>query len=380
MNATHRCWVEVNLDALRENLAWIRHRVGPGVKILTVVKADAYGHGLKHIATLLMQSGTDMFGVATLAEARAIRAVGRGWPVLMLGALLAEEFEPAVRDQVRATLSTPDEAQRLSDVAVRLRKKAVVHVKVDTGMGRLGAPVGGAAALVRLVGALPGLELEGLYSHYASAEEDMAFSREQAARFRAVLEEASADGGRVPLVHMNNSAGLLHEPATTFDMVRPGLLVYGILPEGGRIEASGLRRKLQPALEWRARVALVKEVPRGTPLSYGGMFIAPRRMRVATVTAGYGDGYLRSGSGRAEVLVRGHRCAVLGRITMDQLLADVSGVEGTMAGDEVVLLGAQGRQRISAAELAAWCGTIPWEVITAIHHRVPRIYRGGHAA
>ncbi len=380
MNAMHRCWVEVNLDALRENLAWIRHRVGPVVKILTVVKADAYGHGLKQIAALLMQSGTDMFGVANLAEARAIRAVGRGWPVLMLGALLPEELEPAMRDQVRATLSTPEEARRLSEVAVRLRKKAVVHVKVDTGMGRLGAPVGEAAALAALERELPGLELEGLYSHYASAEDDAAFAAEQARCFRDALEAVSAGGGEVPLVHMNNSAALLHEAGTMFDMVRPGLLVYGISPGGARVEESGLKRKLQPALEWRARVALVKEVSRGTRLSYGGTFVAPRRMRVATVTAGYGDGYLRSGSGRVEVLVRGGRCAVLGRITMDQLLADVSAVDGAAAGDDVVLLGEQDRQRITASDLAEWCGTIPWEIVTAIHHRVPRIYRGGHAA
>ena len=380
MNTPHRCWAEVDLNALRENLAWIRHRVGPTTKILTVVKADAYGHGLKQIAALLMQSGTDIFGVANLAEARAVRSVGKGWPVLMLGALLPEEFEPAVRDKVRVTVSTLAEAHALSGVATRLRLKAVVHLKVDTGMGRLGVSVDGAVSLAAAVQALPGIELEGIYTHYASAEDDAAFSQEQSKRFRAVLDVLKAGGTNLSLVHANNSAALLHQPETNHGMVRPGLLVYGVVPEGRRTEASGLRRWLKPALTWKARVALVKEIPKGTSLSYGRTFIAPRRMRVATLTVGYGDGYLRSGSNRAEVLLHGKRCRVLGRITMDQMMVDVTRVDAAVASDEAVLIGRQGSHDITAGELAAWCGTIPWEALTAISHRVPRVYRGGQAA
>lgn len=380
MITPHRCWAEIDLNALRENLAWLRHRVGPEVKILTVVKADAYGHGLKQIAALLMQSGTDMFGVANLTEARAIRSVGKGWPVLMLGALLPDEMEPAVRDGLRATISTADEARALSDVATRLRRRAIAHLKVDTGMGRLGCPPTDAPALARLLAGLPGVELEGLYTHYAAAEDDAEFSRTQAARFGEVLQELRDAGQNVSLVHANNSAALLHQPETTFNMVRPGLLVYGVVPVGQRNDDSGLQRHLQPALAWKTRVTLVKEIPRGTSLSYGRTFAAARRMRVATIAAGYGDGYLRAGSGHAEVLIRGHRCRVLGRITMDQMIADVSRVAGAAIGDEVALIGSQGREIISATDVAQWCGTIPWEVLTAIHHRVPRVYRGGQAS
>jgi alanine racemase len=380
VNAAHRCWAEVDLDALRGNLAWIRHRVGPDVKILTVVKADAYGHGLKQIAALLMQSGTDIFGVANLAEAQAIRGVGRGWPILMLGACLPGEIELAARDDVRPTISALAEAKAFSAAASRLHKTLPVHIKVDTGMGRLGVKAGEAAELVRAVRALPGLKFEGLYTHYASAEDDAKFSREQARRFQRLLVELAAAGVRVPLVHANNSAALWHEPETTFNLVRPGLLVYGVLPLGRRADLSMLQNYFRPGLSWRCRVSLVKEISQGACLSYGRSFIAPRKMRVATLTAGYGDGYLRAASNRAEVLIGGRRCRVLGRITMDQMLADVTRVRGVAAGDEVVLLGRQKDEVVSAGELAAWCGTIPWEVLTNITYRVPRIYRGGQAS
>ena len=187
-------------------------------------------------------------------------------------------------------------------------------------------------------------------------------------------------GITIPLVHANNSAALLHEPGTMFDLVRPGLLVYGILAKGKRADTSILQKYFQPALSWKCRVSLVKDVPRGASVSYGRTFVAPRKLRVATLTAGYGDGYLRTASNRAEVLIHGRRCRVLGRVTMDQILADVSGLKRVAPGDEAVLIGRQGKNVITAGELAEWCGTIPWEVLTNITYRVPRIYRGGQAA
>ena len=380
MNTSHRCWAEVDLNALRGNLAWIRHRVGPDVKILTVVKADAYGHGLKQIAALLMQSGTDIFGVANLAEAQAVRSVGKGWPVLMLGALLPDEIETAVHDSVRPTISALDEAETINSAALRRKKVVPVHLKVDTGMGRLGVRAEDALKLIRQIQELPGLFLEGLYTHYASAEDDADFSNEQGAAFRKIAESAAAAGVQIPHVHANNSAALLHQSDTTFSLVRPGLLVYGILPEGKRADVSALRKFFQPALSLKCRVGFVKVIPKGTSLSYGRTFITPRKMRIATLTAGYGDGYLRAGSNRAEVLIHGKRCRVLGRITMDQTLVDVSKVSDTKPGDEAVLIGAQGRESITASELAEWCGTIPWEVLTAITYRVPRLYRGSQAS
>ncbi|MCI0748043.1 MAG: alanine racemase [Verrucomicrobia subdivision 3 bacterium] len=374
----YRCWAEIDLDALRENLAWIRHRVGPNVKIMTVVKADAYGHGLKQIAALLMQSGTDVFGVANLAEAQAIRSVGRGWPILMLGACLPFEAETAVREDVMATVSTYDEARRFSEAASRLGRPADIHIKVDTGMGRLGATPHEVLDLWKRLEGLPGLRIRGFYTHFASAEDDPSFTRAQKLRFRRLL--AKAPHQSLDYLHANNSAALLFEQDTHLNTVRPGLLVYGILPEGNRRIRSELQHQVRPALSWKCRVSLVKEITRGTALSYGRSFVAPRPMRVATLTAGYGDGYLRAGSNRARVLIGGEYCRVLGRITMDQTIIDVSRLPQVQSGDEAVLIGRQGSRQITVNQLAGWCRTIPWEILTAITARVPRIYTGSQAS
>jgi alanine racemase len=380
MIKSYRCWAEVDLDALRGNLAWLRHRVGPEVKLLTVVKADAYGHGLKQIAALLMQSGTDIFGVANLQEAHVIRSVGRGWPILMLGACLPDEVERLVRDDVRATISTFEEARVLAEAGRKLGRPIVVHIKIDTGMGRLGIEPDAAPACIEQMRTLPGLILEGIYTHYASAEDDPAFSARQARAFGQVLEAVRARGIELPLVHANNSAAVLHQPATMGNVVRPGLLVYGILPRGRRRLNGANAWPLRPALSFKCRVGLIKTVAAGSRLSYGGAFVALQPLRVATVTAGYGDGYLRAASGQARVLINGRRCRVVGRITMDQMLVDVTRAGAVAAGDEVVLMGAQGKETIQAEEVARWAGTIPWEVLTAITYRVPRVYRGGQAA
>ena len=380
MKNSFRCWAEVDLEALRENLAWLRHRVGPQVKIMTVVKADAYGHGLKQIAALLMQSGTDIFGVANLAEAHAIRSVGKGWPVLMLGACLPDEVEHALRDGVMPTISSLAEAKWFSRAATSLHKTVAVHLKVDTGMGRLGVAPAKALGLIRQLAGLPAIKVTGLYTHYASAEDDADFSRTQRKRFERLIEQLVPENIAVPLIHANNSGALLYEPGTSFDLVRPGLLVYGVVPPGKRPLAAALQKNLRPALSLKCCVSLVKEIPRGTSLSYGCSFVAPRKLKVATLTAGYGDGYMRSGSNQSQVLIGGRRCAVLGRITMDQMIVDVSRVPRVKSGDEVVLIGRQGDDEITVGELAVWCGTVPWEILTNISYRVPRIYRGGQAA
>lgn len=372
MRAPHRCWAEVDLDALRENLVWIRHRAGPRVKVITVVKADAYGHGLKPIAGLLMQSGTDIFGVANLAEAQAIRSVGKGWPVLMLGACLPDEVEWAVRDDVMPTISGVEEAEHFGAAARKAGKSLNVHVKIDTGMGRLGASPAAALEVIRAVKSCVSLKLQGIYTHFASVEDDAKGSRRQIETFKRVLSDIKAAGIRVPLVHANNSGALLLERSSMFNAVRPGLLVFGIVPPGLRRLAASVR----PALSWKCRVTILRDARAGTPLSYGGTFVASQAMRVATLSAGYGDGYLRGGSNRAQVMIRGHRCPIVGRITMDQMLADVSHIPGAQKGDEVTLIG----DGISTNEVADWAGTIPWEVLTAITYRVPRVYRGSRAA
>lgn len=377
---SYRCWAEVDFAALRGNLAWIRHRVGKKVKILSVVKADAYGHGLKQTAALLMQSGTDIFGVANLTEAQSIRIVGRGWPILMLGACLPDEVDAAVRDDVMPTISSLGEAQAFNAAAAKQRKRMAVHIKVDTGMGRLGVAANDAEALLERVAALDHLSLDGLYTHYSSAEDDAEFSARQRECFERVVATLRGKNCLPPLIHANNSAALLHEPRSIYNTIRPGLLVYGVVPPGMRRVSPTLKKHIQPVLALKCRVSFVKEIPKGAAVSYGRAFIAPKRMRMATLTAGYGDGYPRSASNRAHMLVGGKRCRVLGRVTMDQTLVDVSALPKVRPGDEAVLIGRQRSEEITATELAAWCGTVPWEILTNITYRVPRIYRGGHAS
>ncbi len=379
MNKVYRCWAEIDLNALHGNLAWIRHRVGSQVRIITVVKADAYGHGLRQIAGLLMQSGTDLFGVANLAEAAAIRSVGKGWPILMLGACLPEEVEVAVNDQVMPTISSIEEAKSFSNTATRLKKTGSLHVKIDTGMGRLGVAVAQARELIELVGRLPALKLAGVYTHYSAVEEDARFSRQQLRRFATALGPLLQDQ-KIGCVHVNNSAAVLFEPRSVYNAVRPGLLVYGIMPSCSRRIPPLLEKNLQPALSWKSRISFLKTVPTKTPLSYGRAFTTRKTTRVATVSAGYGDGYLRAASNRARVLIHGARCHVLGRITMDQMLVDVTRIPDAAVGDEVVLIGRQAKDEIHANDLAAWAGTIPWEVLTNITCRVPRIYFGRQAS
>jgi alanine racemase len=377
---SYRCWAEVDLNALQQNLNQIRNWVGPEKKILTVVKADAYGHGLKQIAAVLMQGGTDLFGVANLAEARAIRSVGRGWPILMLGACLPSEVEAAVRDDVMPTISTIQEAEQFSSCAVGQKKTVTAQLKVDTGMGRLGILPGETAPLLDAIDRLPGLAVQGLLTHYSSSEDDAAFSRRQRKTFQALVQSLSARGRRFKWLHMQSTGGLLHEPDDVCNAVRPGLLVYGIIPPGQRATPVALNSRFCPALSWKCRVSLVREVPKGTPVSYGHTFTTRRASRLAIIAAGYADGYFRSASNRAKVLIQGRPCPVVGRVTMDQTVVDTSNLAQVEAGDEVVLLGKQGEQEITANQLAKWCRTIPWEILTSITYRVPRIYKGHSAA
>jgi alanine racemase len=376
----YRCWAEVDLNALRQNLARIRVLAGPDKQILTVVKADAYGHGLRQIAAVLMRSGADVFGVANLSEAGAIRAVGKGWPILMLGACLPYEVELAIRDDVMPTISTIEEAKLFSAAAAKLGRTVSAHVKIDTGMGRLGAPVGEGLSLLKEIDELPAVHVRGLYTHYSSAENDAAFTRRQKKMFAAFAEACALEGRTFQWLHASNSGALLLEQDHLCNTVRPGLLVYGIVPEGKRQGPPEIAGSFHPALSWKCRVSLVRNVPAGLPISYGRSFVTRQRMRVATITAGYGDGYLRAASNRASVLVSGRRCAVLGRVTMDQMVVDVTGAGHVEPGQEVVLIGRQQDEQITADELAAWCDTVPWEILTNITYRVPRIYRGEHAA
>jgi alanine racemase len=379
----YRCWVEVDLDAIRHNVAAIRRRVGPKVKLMAVVKADAYGHGLAQVGGALMQCGVDAFAVANLSEALALRQIGgSGWPILLFGSALPFEVGKMIEQNITPTISTLDEAHLFEAEARQHGKTLDVQVEVDTGMGRVGLWHDEAAGNVFRMGVLRHLNVMGLYTHFPSADEDLDETRRELGLFQKVAQQLEGNGLKVPLLHAANSAAVLNLPEAALNMVRPGLLLYGITPNSPNTSTPQQTNEFLPALAFKARVAYVKQVAAGRTVSYGQTFTAKKAMKIATVTAGYADGFSRHLSSKAYVLINGTRCRVVGRVTMDQIMVDVTALKNVQCGDEVVFIGRQEDGQITASEVASWEDTIAWEVLCGITKtaRVPRVYRGIAAA
>jgi alanine racemase len=369
--ATLRSWVEVDLAAIRRNVAALTSIAGPAVKLMAVVKANAYGHGATAVVGALAES-VAMFGVANLTEAEEIFPHAKGTPIFLLGGTLPSEHAAIVRRGFIPIVSSFGEAEQYAAHASGGRVK--VHFAVDTGMGRLGVWEQDAVETARRIVALPGIEITGISSHLPVADQDAAFTAEQLARFHSLVARLRAVGLRDAAVHVENSAGLLAFPNLAGAIARPGLALYGEspLPE--------FHSKLERALTWKTRVLLVRDFGKGRGVSYGRTFITPGPMRVATLAVGYADGYPRQLSGKgAAVLIGGKRCAILGRVTMDQIMADVTAVDAA-SGDEAVLLGAQGEGMIPAGEIASLAGTIAWDIFAGIGRRVTRLHRNGDAS
>ncbi|HEX3729986.1 MAG TPA: alanine racemase [Opitutaceae bacterium] len=368
-----RCWAEIDLAALGRNLKLIRSALPPRMKYVAVVKADAYGHGLPQAAAHLMHAGADLFAVANVTEAASLRELGPGWPILVLGPLLPEEDRILAEYDLAATVSAPEEAVRLEEAGRAAGRRIAVHLKIDTGMGRLGVWHEEAAALYGHIMAAPHLQLAGVYTHFASPDEDAAFTAEQRRRFLAALAGFPGFDPASLFVHADNSAGIETMPgASPFNAVRVGLLQFGILPRPGSLLVSV---RTEPVFSFRTRLGLVKRLPRGTTISYGRTRALGRDSAVAILCAGYADGLPRAVSNRAQVLIRGRRCDVLGRVTMDQTVVDVTDLPGAACGDEAVLIGRQGEEEISVSEFSRWADTIPWETLCSITKRVPRVYK-----
>ncbi len=361
-------WIEVDLDAIANNLRLTRALVGPHVRIMATLKADAYGHGALRVARTLAQAGAWGFALATLGEAVALRDGGVDAPLLILGYTPTWQVREAIRRGIRLVVFDAHMAREVSVAAQELQFDAMVHVKVDTGMARLGAKPADALELIQLLHTLPGIHVEGVFTHLATADSaDEQFTREQLQRFASVLQQLSAAGLRPPLVHAANSAAILRFPAAHYDLVRPGIALYGLAPSAETPLPAGFR----PALSFKTEVAQVKTLPPDTPISYGRTFVTVRESLIATIPVGYADGFRRSPSWRF-VLVRGRRVPIVGRVAMDYAMLDVTDVPEVCVGDEVVLIGTQGTERITADEVAAWLGTINYEVVAAILARVPR--------
>lgn len=363
---------EIDLSAVRDNLRAIRSLIGPAVEIIGMVKADAYGHGAAAVARTLAAEGVKRFGVALVEEGAALREAGIPGEMLVLGALLPEQAPEIVEHRFEAALSDMDFARRLDEVSCRRRGRPIgVHVKLDTGMGRLGFPLGRALEVIRELAGMRGLRLAGVMTHFASADEGGGadFTRGQIAAFLKIREAAAAAGIRAPLWHAANSAGILRHPESRLDAVRPGLALYGGIPAAQVAPPT----KLRPAMTLKTRIALVRDFPAGATLGYGRTFRTARASRIAALPIGYADGFSRANSNRGQALVRGRRAPIVGRVSMDAVLVDVTDAPGAETGDEVVLYGRQGEAEISIVEAAETLGTIPYELMTSLTARVPRV-------
>ncbi|GAB4573746.1 MAG: alanine racemase [Anaerolineae bacterium] len=365
-------WIEVDLDAIAHNVRQVQAHVGPAVQVMAVVKANAYGHGAVPVALTALAAGAARLAVARAAEGLALRAAGITAPILVLGYTLPQEVPDALRAGLTLTVTERDVAQRVAETAQTLGHAVAVHVKLDTGMGRYGLLPDEAPEFITWLAGLPGIKLEGVFTHFAVADlADKAYTRQQFAHYVAVLDALRGQGIDVPLRHVANSAATLDLPEMHLDAVRLGIALYGLRPSSEVSPAVDLH----PALALKSHVARVRTLPAGASISYGRTFITPRAMPVALVPVGYGDGYHRLLSNRGQVLINGRRCPIVGRVCMDQFVVDISGAGSVAVGDEVVLIGTQGGAAITADEVAAWAETINYEVVTALTARLPRSYR-----
>ena len=363
-------WAEVDLDNLAHNFRVIRERTGAGVKIMPMVKADAYGHGMVPCARKLAECGADYFGVASIEEGIQLRKAGIGLPVLVLGAVLSDSAAGFFDAGLIPALCDWKTALALEEEARRRGRRIKVHIKIDTGMGRIGVLWDEAAVFIRKVSFLDHIEIEGLFTHFSCADEEgNELTGIQEERFFRVAEAAAAAGIRIPFLHAANSAAILNRGQSGFNMVRPGLALYGVSP----VE-SGAGDLLKPVLSLKSRLVYTKRLPAGAGVSYGHTYRVPDECVVATIPLGYGDGYPRNLSNCGPVLIRGRRYKISGRVCMDQLMVD-AGKTSLCAGEETVFIGQQGKEEITAGELASLGGTIAYEILCGIGSRVPRVYK-----
>jgi alanine racemase len=365
-------WVEVDLDAFAQNLRRIREITGPDVKIHLVVKADAYGHGASRIAEVAAEEGVHSLGVATVDEGAELRRDGVRIPVQVLSPTVPTEARRIVEHGLIATVGNLEAAAFLSGEAAAAGVTAPVQVEVDTGMGRSGVEPSDAVEFLHRILAMPALRLDGLFTHFprADAPEGRAMVARQLEDFRQLAESVREAGIDPGLLHAANSAAIVNHAGSHFDMIRPGILAYGLVPS----EAVPAPKGLRPVMRFVTRLVHVRELPPGHAVSYGADFVTPERMRVGTAAVGYGHGYPFALSGRGYALLRGRRVPVLGRVTMDTTVFDLRGVPEARLGDEVVLIGSQGDETIRASDLAALSSTIPYEILCGIGRRVTRVY------
>jgi alanine racemase len=364
-------WVEIDLNALRHNLSALKKRVGPQTKILGIVKADAYGHGDYEISRVLLNNGVEMLGIAILEEGIQLRDKGIKAPLLLLGGIFEEQIDTVIQYGLTPTVYDLKLAEVLSKRAYYFNTIMKVHVYVDTGMGSIGVKHDKAVEFVKFARNLKNLLIEGIYTHCSSSDEkDSAFTILQIRRFRDVLDALDASKACIPLRHMANSGAILGYPEAYFTMVRPGLSLYGLYPSEDVSRDIGIR----PVMSFKTRIIHIKDMESGDVVGYGRTYRITKPTRVATLPLGYDDGYNRLLSNQGEVLIRGKKASIIGRVCMDQCFVDVTNIKDVSVGDEAVLYGSQGQETIPIESIAKQLNTIPYEVTCSISKRVPRIY------
>lgn len=376
LESYQRVWAEVDLDAIWENMVHMKENIAEKTKILAVIKTDGYGHGGVPIAKMLEQLDF-MFGyaAATYEEAHVLREAGVKKPILILGYTFPYCYEELIREEIRPAVYRRDTVEELVAAAAKVGQKAKVHIKVDTGMGRIGiTPDEEGLEFVRFLMGHPELEVEGIFTHFAkSDEEDKTSANHQLALFQNFIDRIQTELGlTIPVKHCSNSAAILEMPQANMDMVRAGITTYGLYPSE---EVSKDIVPLRAAMSLYSHIVYCKTIHAGQSVSYGGLFTAQKDTRVATIPVGYGDGYPRSLSGKGYVLIRGKKAPILGRVCMDQFMVDISEIPGVMEGDKVTLLGVDGTERITAEELGELSGRFNYEFVCDLGKRIPRVYR-----
>lgn len=364
-------WAEISLGSLAYNVKEFRRRLPQSTRLMAVVKADGYGHGAAEVARAALAAGVDWLAVALVEEGIRLRQEGLAAPILTLGYLPPESLSAVLHYRLTPGIADLATLSLLEEEARRQKRKAGIHLKVDTGMGRLGPGEEESQELIKRAISSPHLELEGVFTHFAAAdEEDKGFTMVQLDKFKRIVDTIKREKPQA-IAHCANSAAAMAISAAHLDMVRLGISLYGLYPSPSENSLFHLR----PVMSLHTAIAFVKEVPPGTPISYGRTFITSRPSRIATIPLGYADGYLRNLSGKAEFLVQGRRVPQVGRICMDYCMADITDVAKATVGDPVVVFGTQGQEHISATELARLAGTISYEILCAVSARVPRYYR-----
>ena len=363
-------WAEVDLKAIEHNYKQVRRLVGKNTSIMVVVKANAYGHGIVEISAVLERLGVDYLGVATTDEAVRLREHGRKTPILVLGSVLPDEVRVLIDSDITLTLCSKDLVDVIRKESASGRK-AKVHLKIDTGMGRIGIWHEEALNFIKNLAQEGNVEIEGIYTHFSSAGRDDFFTNYQIEAFEKLLMKLEGFDIRIPIRHAANSIATVDFKRSHLNLVRPGLIIYGMYPK----HTFPKLIKLKPALSLKTKIVYIKETPPGRSISYGRTYVTQKHTRIATLPIGYADGYARNLSNKAEVLVRGRRAHIVGKVTMDQMMIDIGHIKSARIGDDVVLIGKQGRDEIRPEKLARLAETIAYEFVCGISNRVPRVYK-----